>query len=341
MRTVTGKTKSAHLFPAWLKSRRAVLAYYLIFIAALFSVYSLYRLPPGTAAYTALLGSAIGLGFAVYDFAKYVARHRTLSKLIGRFPLGGLPAGNDLVTADYHEIIAAQEAERLRLVAETERLRKNADQYYTTWAHQIKTPVAAMRLLLQKGGERASPATLEAELFRIEQYVDMVLQYQRLESLNADLSFQSFTVGTLVRRALKNLAPLFISKDLPLSLGELDSEIITDSKWFVFVVEQLLTNALKYTREGGVSIVTEDNTLIIRDTGIGIPAEDLPRVFELGYTGSVGRLERQSTGIGLYLCREISRRLGFTLFLRSQVGRGTEACIGLAGLRPDDWQGRD
>lgn len=317
------------LLGAWMKSRRAVLIYFTVFVLILFIVYSLYGLPMGTAGYAALLGTVTGAGFAFYDYIRYVSRHAALEKMAGRFPIGSLPPTQDLIARDYSRIIMEQERERLRLIAENERGRSDAGQYYTLWAHQVKTPISAMRLLLQKGGEKAAPASLETELFRIEQYVDMALQYQRLESLNSDLMFQTHKVDTLVRQAVKNLAPLFINKNLPLSISATERTVVTDSKWFVFVLEQIMTNAIKYTREGSISVALTGDVLVIADTGMGIPPEDLPRVFERGYTGAAGRSERHATGIGLYLCREIITRLGLSLSLDSRLGQGTEVRIGL------------
>lgn len=322
--------ETLRLLSHWFLSRRTVLLYFAAFLGILFLVYGLYGYPIGTAGYAALLGAAAGAIFAAIDFVRFSLRHYELDKLANRFPLGKFPAGGDLTARDYEAIILGLEWERLRLVAENERHRRDAEEYYSLWAHQIKTPISAMRLLLQRRGDESGDAGLELELYRIEQYVGMVLQYQRLESLNADLVFERLPVELLVKQAVKNLAPLFIAKGLPLTLSDLPGQVVTDSKWFVFVLEQVLTNALKYTREGGVSVFMDGKSLLITDTGIGIPGEDLPRVFERGFTGAAGRMDRRSTGIGLHLCREIVKRLGFAISIESTAGMGATVRIDLS-----------
>ncbi len=175
---------------------------------------------------------------------------------------------------------------------------------------------------------------LEWELFKINQYVDMVLQYQRLSSMKNDLLPESFAVPALVKRAAKNCAPLFIHKGLSLDAEDIHGSIITDGKWFCFVLEQLLTNAVKYTANGTVRVYSRDadggSILIIEDNGVGIPSGDLPRVFERGFTGEAGRTERSSTGIGLYLCKQILTRLGFGISIESEAGKGTRVILRLA-----------
>ncbi len=318
------------LLPAWLHARRWVLLYLVLFCGILFLVYGLYGLPWGTAGYACLLGVVLRGVFAGADFARFAARHHTLSKLAGRFPTGSLPEAGDMTEQDYVDIILALEAERARLAAEKDAQRRDAAEYYTLWVHQVKTPIAALRLLLQSGKPAAGRApAMEQELMRIEQYVGMALQYQRLSSMEGDLTLRRHELATLVNRAVKGCAPLFIYQNLPLRLGEIAGSVVTDEKWFVFVLEQLLTNAVKYTKKGEVFVYTEGDVLIVRDTGRGIAPEDLPRVFERGFTGAAGRSERSSTGLGLYLCREVLDRLGFGISIQSAKGEGTHVCLQL------------
>lgn len=324
------------LLAGWLRSRRPVFCFFALFSGILLLVYGLYGYPWGVARYTLLLELFAACVCAAVDFARWSARCRALSKLAGRFPLGGLPPARDRVAEAYEAVIRAQEEERLRLTAESESRRRDAEQYYTLWAHQIKTPIAAMRLLSQQRESGGEAPGFSAELLRVEQYVDMVLQYQRLGSLHADLLFERFAVEVLARRAVKGLAPLFIGSGLALELGALEGELVTDSKWFVFVVEQLLTNAVKYTRQGAVRVFTEQGRLVVEDTGVGISPEDLPRVFERGFTGAAGRIDRRSTGIGLYLCKEIAARLGLGIEIASEPGKGTRVLLDLRQTKPDE-----
>ena len=201
--------------------------------------------------------------------------------------------------------------------------------YYTTWVHQIKTPIAAMGLVLQQEDTEES-RRLSEELQRIEQYVEMVLTYLRLGSGDTDYVFARVDLDKLLRGCIRKYASQFIRRHLTLDYQNMDCQVLTDEKWLAFVVEQVLSNALKYTREGSVRIYMESPcTLCIRDTGIGISPEDLPRVFEKGYTGYNGRSDRKATGLGLYLCRQICDRLKSTITASSVPGEGTTIRIGL------------
>ena len=198
-------------------------------------------------------------------------------------------------------------------------------EYYTVWAHQIKTPIAAMRLLLQDADTDEQRALLEQL-----QSVEMVLGYLRLESPSSDYVIRNYALDDIVRQAVRKYASQFIRRRLRLEYTPLNVSVITDEKWLLFVIEQVLSNALKYTRSGSVSITLEaPKTLCIRDTGIGIAPEDLPRVFEKGFTGCNGRTDKRATGIGLYLCRRILEKLGHTIAITSTVGEGTTVRIGL------------
>lgn len=313
----------------YLKNHRKTLLFFLAFAAILLAVYGLYGYAWGAAGYALLLGTAAAAVFAVFDFGRYMGRIYSLEKLVGRFPLGRLPAPRGSVEETYNAMVTAQEDERMRLVAKLEETQRDAQEYYTLWAHQIKTPIAAMRLQLQQD-EMPPAALLEQELFKVEQYVGMVLEYQRLAGQSADLLLEEYRLESLVKQAAKNMAPLFIYQKLTLHLGQIEGTIVTDLKWFVFVLEQILSNSLKYTHKGQVTIQSgPNNTLLIQDTGIGIPPEDLPRVFERGYTGRIGRQQLRATGIGLYLCRNILKRLGFGISIASQVGKGTTVTLHL------------
>ena len=202
-------------------------------------------------------------------------------------------------------------------------------EYYTLWAHQIKTPIAAMRLRLQSEDSDFSRRLL-TDLGRIEQYVEMVLTYLRLEGEGTDYVFREAKLDDIVRPALRRFAGEFIARRLTLDYTPTDVRVFTDEKWLSFVIEQVLSNALKYTPQGGVSVyVEEPKTLCIRDTGIGIAPEDLPRIFERGYTGLQGRADKRASGIGLYLCRRICRNLGHTITAESRPGEGTTVRIKL------------
>ena len=174
------------------------------------------------------------------------------------------------------------------------------------------------------------PAALEQELFKIEQYVEMLLSYLRLDSESADLVLHRCSLDEIVRQAARKYAKVFIAQKITLDFTPCGAEVLTDEKWLSFVVEQLLSNALKYTPAGTITVRGSETQLVITDTGIGIAPEDLPRVFEKGYTGYNGRISQVSTGIGLYLCRRILTQLGHGITITSQLGQGTRVCIDLS-----------
>ena len=213
-----------------------------------------------------------------------------------------------------------------RAIEEREKLNDLMD-YYTLWAHQIKTPIAASSLLVGEIEDKKVKNQLEQELFKIESYVNIVLQYLRLESFHEDLVLKKENLEDLVKEIVKKYAIFFIQKGLSLSLHDLDRTIITDRKWFVVILEQVLSNSLKYTSQGGIEIYFQEDALYIKDSGLGIQDADLLRVFERGFSGYNGRLTQQSSGLGLYLSKKIADELGHQISIASQVGHGTTVMI--------------
>lgn len=238
-----------------------------------------------------------------------------------------LPEAQSLAEEEYQKMIAALGAEMEHLAAEANAERQDMLDYYTAWVHQIKTPIAVMRLKLSD--DTAEQRILCAELQRIEQYVDMVLQYIRISSESNDLMVREYSLDELIRQAIRKQANWFVQKRLRLCYTPVEAEIVTDQKWFVCILDQLLSNAVKYTNEGTVTIALEHDLLIISDTGIGIAEEDLPRIFEKGYTGSNGRLGQKSSGLGLYLAKKSADLLSIPIRVESAVGRGSTFTLDL------------
>jgi len=302
----------------------------------LFLVTMLYRAPMELPVYTCCLIGAVGSVFFCFGFSRYVRRHTALRALYAQCAtrLSELPPPRDVLDEDYSAIITALEENRLAAIDDAARREADATEYYTLWSHQIKTPLAAMRLVLQENPALPGREVFAQELFKTEQYADMVLGYLRLASIHADLAPQERRVDALVRESVKRVSTLFIyQKNISLQIDKLPGTILTDPKWFSFVLEQILTNAVKYTPRGFVRIYLDPavpQMLVIEDTGIGIRPEDLPRVFERGFTGCNGRSGARSTGLGLYLCREVLTKLGHTISIRSTPGVGTAVRIGFA-----------
>jgi histidine kinase, putative len=213
-----------------------------------------------------------------------------------------------------------------QLLVEQEKYNDLLD-YYTLWVHQVKTPIAASSLLIGDLKDKEAKSQLEQELFKIESYVHLVLQYLRLESFHDDLVLKQENLADLVREVVKKYALFFIQQGLSLNLHDLDYTIVTDKKWFLVILEQVLSNSLKYTKEGSIEIYFHEDRLYIKDTGLGIKNADLLRVFERGFSGYNGRLTQQSSGLGLYLSKKIADQLGHKIAIDSQVGQGTTVSI--------------
>ena len=309
---------------AYLKRQRLLLIL-LAGIAAVFAtVFSLYDLPLEAVGYGALLCLVLGAVLFILGFRRFRSRHRELRQLLDRAeePVLPLPPAGDLLEEDYQALLTAVAAHRTRLLARERDKLEDMTDYYTLWAHQIKTPMAAAGLLLQE--DPPPREQLEAELLKIGQYVDMVLGYLRLDSDSTDYVFQDTDLNALIRQGIRKFARLFILKHITLDFRETGRTVLTDGKWLSFVVEQLLSNALKYTPAGGtVRIYGDGETLVVADTGIGIREEDLPRIFEKGFTGYNGRAGQKSTGIGLYLCRRVTEKLNHDLTIVSRPRQGT------------------
>lgn len=312
------------LLGSYLKRQRK-LCWMLAAFAAIFgAVFALYDLPLEAVLYAALLCLAVGGVLFGVGFTAYARRHRELERIRQniRETVFSLPESADLLEEDYQRLLQAVSADRAAIAASLDAQRQEMLDYYTLWAHQIKTPIAAMGLLLTQ----TPPDTdaLSAELVKTEEYVEMVLTYLRLGSDTTDFVLRSCPLDDIVRGALRKLARLFIIRHITLDFSETGKTVVTDEKWLGFVIGQLLSNALKYTPEGGaIRIYGDGRTLAISDSGIGIRAEDLPRVFEKGFTGYNGREEKKSTGLGLYLCRGICGKLGHELTITSRPGSGT------------------
>ena len=319
------------LFGPWLASRKLVAAAGLFCALSGVLIFWLYGLPGEAIAYLLCL-CCIGTSFwAVLSFVRFWRKHKILRKMEEAIFVTAedLPETTTLIEEDYQHLIQRLVRENRQRQAAADSMLEDLTSYYTLWVHQIKTPIAAMDLLLQAGPDRATE--MEIELQKIAQYVDMVLQYLRLDSTAKDLVLQRCHLDAVVRQTVRKYAKLFILKKIQLVFQETKWEVLSDEKWLCFLLEQLLSNALKYTPEGGkISIFLEGETnLVIADTGIGIAPEDLPRVFEKGFTGNNGRMDKKATGIGLYLCRRVTNLLGHTISIASEPGVGTQVRLGL------------
>ena len=293
-------------------------------------IFWIYEIPVEIAGYAFLLVILWNVIWFTLVFIRYEKRQRILEENQGkiRTEAGGFPEAESRESEMYQELIRQLYEEKKELESSVQIEKQELSDYYSMWVHQIKTPIAALGVLIQSGEEleevQESPKaqeltrSMKMEVFRIEQYVDMVLTYLRMGSATSDYAFRICSLEEIVRQAVRKYSQMFIMTRTRLHLEIQDQKILTDEKWLTFVIEQILSNAVKYARGGEISIYTEDKILVIADDGIGIAEEDLPRIFEKGFTGYNGRANKKSTGIGLYLCKSIIDRLHHTIWIESK-----------------------
>lgn len=316
---------------AYLRQRRMGVIVFVLFCLIFLCAFLLYHLPAGAVLYPAAVCALLGCIVLVYDLHRAYEKHRQLKETL-RLPgavMETFPDVRTLEDADYQAVIQGLREELKELENRMNIRYSDMTDYYAVWAHQIKTPIASMRLNLQNEDSELS-GKISDDLFRIEQYVEMVLMFLRLDSETTDYVIKEYDLDSIVKQAVKKFAGQFIRGKIRLEYNPLHTRVLTDEKWLSFVIEQVLSNALKYTHSGTITIdMEEPKTLCIRDTGIGIAPEDLPRIFEKGYTGYNGRSDKKASGIGLYLCRRICKNLGHTITAASSLDSGTVIRIGL------------
>ncbi len=310
------------LFFRYLSSKRDAILLFVVFAMLFFASFWLFRLPPAAVAYPFLLCVLVGVIWLTYDFLRTRQKYLKLERFKNHITVAEISASGSIPEQELAEMIGLLQAQlQKRAAADEVRYREMVD-YYTVWAHQIKTPIASMQLSLQNE-DSALSRRLCADLFRIRQYADMVLAFLRLDADSNDLLLKTYALDDIINGAVRKFAPEFIGRKLSLELVPTETQIVTDEKWLSFVLEQLLSNALKYTKTGGIKIKMHDGALTVGDTGIGIAPEDLPRIFEKGYTGYNGRIDQNASGLGLYLCRRVCENLKIALSITSEVGVGT------------------
>ena len=308
------------MFWDYLKSRLKVLVLLVVVEGIFVSSYFLFDLPAVTVLYPLVLSSVAILIAGVIDFLIVFNKH-------GRLKRNDLPQASGPLEKDYQEIINKLKEEQEYSRQKTTSDFNNMVEYYTVWAHQIKTPIASMRLQIQSVDSDLA-RRLDGDLNRIEAYVEMVLTFLRLDSDSTDYVIRKIDLDAVIKPAIRKFARDFISKKLTMDFKPTEYKVLSDDKWLSFVIEQVLSNAVKYTKKGGIKVyMDEPGILCIEDTGIGISAEDLPRVFENGYTGFNGREDKRASGIGLYLCKHICDNLGHKIYAESEPGVGTKIKI--------------
>lgn len=318
---------------AYLKYQSKII-FSMVLASLLFSMFEyLFHADLEDIVYSVFLYLFIMFLFLMYDYYHFLKKYKKLNNLQGNLSIYAqdVPKAENPVEEKYNEIL-----QRLYEVIEGtinrfDNQTTENEEYYTLWIHQIKTPIAAMHFVLQNMEDIPQKAVLELELFKIEQYVELTLQFIKIGNIESDLVINQYPLKDMVNRSIRKYSLLFIHKGLGVSVTGCEETITTDSKWFTFLLEQILSNAVKYTNAGAIQIYTRQDEkgtyLTIEDTGIGIKKEDIKRVFEKGYTGFNGRMDNKASGIGLYLAKKVAAALNHKMTIESVVGKGTKVHI--------------
>ena len=309
--------------------RKQFYIYSFLIIGIFYFILFLYNALLDAINYAAILSLSLLVIYTVIDFYRFYKQRTQLEYILSldNIYMSDLPLPRTAIEEYYHELLTKVDHLHKELQNQNDDHYHDMLDYFTLWVHQIKTPISALRLLVQLQEEPQNDLLLQ--IFKIEQYVDMVLHYIKIDHMSSDLSIKEYALDPILNEVIKKQATFFIQKKIKLNKEPIQRTILTDEKWISFVIEQILSNALKYTKEGMIHIYEKDEVLYIEDTGIGIKPEDLPRVFEKGFTGYNGRTDKKSTGIGLYLCKSIVDKLNHRIYISSEVSKGTKIFLNL------------
>ncbi|WP_137662832.1 sensor histidine kinase [Enterococcus hulanensis] len=317
------------LVKSFLYERRIIYGMYLVFWGLIFLTFYLYEFSFAPFFDGWLFTAFVLVVYSLVSFYRSFRKQKQLELLATKdlqlSNLVFLPKAATLSEQTYQKVLRLVLENKNQEQEELQQKQRAMLDDFGLWLHQIKTPVAALDLLIQSG--QLDPRTMKNEVFKINEYLQMILNYMRQNLDQADLVFQQLSIEKIIKSVVKKYATFFSQKDLSLQLGNLEGRVYSDQKWLIFILEQVIFNAIKYTENGTISISFSDNQLTIQDTGIGIRSEDLPRVFEKGYTGINGREQQRASGLGLYLSQEAAEKLGCRLYIESQVKKGTTVTI--------------
>ena len=214
-------------------------------------------------------------------------------------------------------------------------LQSDYAEYIEVWVHEIKTPIASCKMILENSNSRDKNALID-EINKIDRYINQALYYSRSTDFNKDYIIKTFNLQKVINECIRENRREFINKRIGVQIdSNTDIEVISDAKWIRFIINQILINSIKYSKDENAEIKiytiqymdSQEVSLVIEDNGIGIPKSDINRVFDKGFTGENGRIYGKSTGIGLYLCKNLCKKLDLDLILMSEVNVGTRIFI--------------
>ncbi len=312
------------MFKKYLKKQKNYIYLTIVFTIIFWGTMFLYNQEIEAIIYASTLCILISIPVIAISYKNFVQKQKGLQEYEKTEPFfdGNLPLAASQIEIQYQSIIGKIKNQLDEQRNFMEKWRQDNSDYYTTWVHQIKTPIAAMKLMLQQEDSEES-LNLQSELFKIEEYVNMALVYVRLDDDSSDFVIKQYNLDEIIRKTIRKYASQFILKNISLRYDGTDKRVITDEKWLAMLLDQIISNSIKYTPSGMVEIVVLGDSIFIKDTGIGIASEDIPRIFDKGYTGYNGRNSNKSTGLGLYLAKNIAEKIGCKIEVKSQIGDGS------------------
>ncbi len=294
------------------------------------------------------------MGYEFYNRKCYFAQlETTLEKMDKRYLLGELmPVSHRLEDRIYREMIRFSNKAVIERIRQIEDAQEEYREYIEGWVHEVKSPITSIDLMCENDRQSSGIRRIRLENQKIENYVDMALYYARSDDVYKDYVIRETGLGEIAVVVLKRNKHYLIQNQVQAEV-DCGNYAFTDQKWITFILNQLVLNCTKYRRETGarIWIYTEEYMLkkeigeyleqeeeglsrychgvrlVVKDNGIGIREEELGRIFEKGFTGSNGRKTERSTGMGLYLCKKLCRKLGIVIYARSKEGDGTEMIL--------------
>ncbi|GCD12966.1 sensor histidine kinase [Clostridium tagluense] len=264
-----------------------------------------------------------------YDVIKYIIENQEENII------NSLPKSLNYEQKLYGELLMKVNEEFNLKINELYEAKKENVDFINSWVHEIKTPISACRLVIENSVYKSKEETLsnlEDEIDHIENYVEQALYYSRLDSFSKDYLINEINMHSLIMGVVKKHAKEFIGKKIKIEINDLEFTIDSDKKWLFFILDQILSNSLKYTGSNGLIKISgilnfSGKQLIIEDNGIGIKAEDIQRVFDKGFTGYNGREDFKATGMGLYLSKSLSTKLGHRITIESKPSEFTRVTV--------------
>lgn len=288
-----------------------------------------------------LLFVILYLGLGLFNHRKFYLEMKRLAENEQEGMLVGLPKPQTYEQKLYLDVIKNSNFNYMQELKKLHDEKREQQEFVMSWIHEVKLPIAASRMLIEKSEDKPAEWVtdkFEDELQKINDYVEQALYYSRIDSFSKDYFIAELNVNKTIKSSIKKYAKLFIAKDIQIDIEDKNQYVQSDSKWLGFVIDQLLTNALKYTDEGGkIDIFFEEDSkekrVLISDNGIGIKMKDINRVFDRGFTGTAGRSSAKSTGMGLYLAKQLATKLGHGLTISSTENKFTTVVVHFPKIR--------